>query len=70
MKKRFYTKKCNNGNKIKCDSCGRHFVPGNDSIGIPNGVSFITEDNLTITLCSKCIMDPNTVNKFLSEVKK
>lgn len=41
---------------IKCDVCGKSFVPGNRIDGLPNGVSFVMQDGTMITYCVDCLI--------------
>lgn len=41
---------------LKCESCGKTFLPGANKEGLPNGVGFETEDESIITICNECIM--------------
>lgn len=43
-------------NMIKCNECGKKFLPGNDAYGIPRGVGFETADGKIINVCSDCII--------------
>lgn len=39
----------------QCDRCGRHFLPGNQPDGTPNGLKAIMQDGSELTLCNACI---------------
>lgn len=40
---------------LKCEACGKTFLPGTNKEGLPNGVGFETEDGSIITICTDCI---------------
>lgn len=39
-----------------CDLCGKVFESGNREDGLPNGVGFIAEDGVEITICTDCLL--------------
>ena len=52
---------------IKCETCGKEIVPGNDENGLPNGVGFELEDGSLLNVCSDCIAEVGRNPKYLDE---
>ena len=50
---------------IKCDCCNNKFIPGNDAVGLPNGVGFESEDGTLINVCRMCLMNKSKLENFL-----
>lgn len=40
---------------IKCDECGKYFLPGNKPDGRPNGVGFKKADGSVHNVCAECV---------------
>lgn len=40
---------------MKCDYCGRDFVPGIAPDGTVNGITLVIKDVVTITACAECV---------------
>lgn len=40
---------------LKCEACGKTFLPGTNKEGLPNGVGFETDDGSIFTICIECI---------------
>ena len=40
---------------MKCDRCGKVFMPGSRPDGVPNGVGFILRNGKQITVCADCV---------------
>ena len=40
---------------LKCEDCGKTFLPGTNKEGLPNGVGFETDDGSIFTICIECI---------------
>lgn len=52
---------------LKCEACGKTFLPGTNKEGLPNGVGFETEDGSIITICTECI---NAIGKKFQRCRK
>lgn len=42
--------------KIRCDFCGKTFLPGTREDGLPNGVGFIDKEGNPLNMCAECII--------------
>lgn len=42
---------------LKCDKCGRNFMPGNTADGLPKGITYKLKDGKYLTICSRCIVE-------------
>lgn len=40
---------------IKCDECGKYFLPGSRKDGTPNGVGLVKEDGSIHNVCADCL---------------
>ena len=52
---------------LKCEACGKTFLPGINKEGLPNGVGFETEDGSIITICTECI---NAIGKKFQRCRR
>ena len=43
--------------KIKCDACGKEFIPGTLPNGVPTGVVFQDIDDTTCIMCHECVIE-------------
>ena len=52
--------------KIKCDLCGKTFLPGNKPDGMPNGVGLV-KNRRTVNVCYECICGIGAGNEVLQK---
>lgn len=53
--------------EMKCDRCGKEFLPGNRMDGTPNGVGFVLKGGRRVTLCADCIIDHERTLAWIKE---
>lgn len=41
---------------MKCDVCGKEFESGSREDGIPNGMTFLLQNDMSLTMCADCII--------------
>lgn len=52
--------------KIKCNLCGKTFLPGNKPDGMPNGVGLV-KNGRTVNVCYDCITCIGAGNEVLQK---